>query len=115
MVECDRRDASIVKILGDYAKTETRQGPNIQFAGALNAVVVVKTGKGISGPKTIAAIDAGRRANFDHKWPLKNPGVRAVPDYAAADIERGYALLLPNSLHPAKQEIGCPALINRSR
>ena len=97
-----RRDRSILKFLGDYARTEIRGGPDIRFAGALNAVVIIRTGKGISGSKIIEEIDGERRADFNQKWPLKNVVPQALPELPAADIERGYTVFLPNPLQPAK-------------
>ena len=99
-VDGKRRDSSIVNLLGDYARTEIREGPIVRFAGALNAVVVVRTGRGIFGSKIIEETDEERRADFNQKWPLRNVAPQALPELPAADIERGYTVFLPNPLQP---------------
>ncbi len=62
-VDCPRRDLALFNFIGDYAITETRGGPKVRYAGALNALVVMKAGKdavaGLAGDRPDRRLAAG--------------------------------------------------------
>ena len=101
----DRQDMSILNFTGDYAITETRRGPKIRFAGALNAMVVMSLEQdSFIGLQNIEKIDAWRRQNFMKKWRLKHINAKEHVKFTAADHKRGYTVFLPNTLEPAYPE-----------
>lgn len=109
-VDGKRRDRSLLDFTGDYAFTEMRGGPPERFAGALNALVVLKAGSdGSSGRKEIETIDAWRRDDFAAKWPLKSRTIAKRTRFADADHRRGYTVFSPGTMEPLSPDDRVPS------
>lgn len=99
-VVSQKRDRSLLKMLGNYPWSEQRSGPKIRFSGALNALIV--TPSHLDSQRLVERVESMRRKNFLAKLKKKQ-----VPQYASdvnpADLQRGYNVYFPDILdtvHP---------------
>jgi hypothetical protein len=101
VIDCDRRDRSILNFVGDYAITEIRRGPKDQFTGAINAMIVIPAEIDDSvKSKEIKRTEYLRLQNFIRNWPLEDVRPKENVKFAPIDQKRGYTIFFPNILKP---------------
>ena len=100
-VASERRDRTILALMGDYAHTEMRSGPADRFSGALNALIVLPaTTEMTTGEQLVNQIDAWRQQNIIEKWPRLEVDPGATVSMSAADHARGYTVSPVDVLSP---------------
>lgn len=92
-VASQKRDHSLLKLLGNYPWSELRSGPDTRFSGALNALII--TPSNIESQSLVERVETMRRKNFLAKLTKK-----AIPQNEAflntADLKRGYNVYFPD-------------------
>lgn len=98
-VASGRRDPWVMNFMGDYARSEFRQGPETRFTGALNALVVIPAGQNSThGDHSIARIDALRYRDFMKHWPMQMSAGATQARFTASDHQLGYTVFFPDPL-----------------
>lgn len=94
-VVSEKRDRSLLNILGDYPYSEQRSGPKARFSGALNALIV--TPSHLDSERLVERVETMRRKNFLSKL-TKKPVQQYESHANPTDLRRGYNVYFPDIL-----------------
>lgn len=89
-----QRDRSVLERLGHYAWSDLKNGPEVRFTGALNALIVMRSHA--ESARLIQRVEELRRESFRDLRPRKDsPRLARKPD--AKDVARGYSVFQPST------------------
>lgn len=87
------RDHLLLGLLGDYPLSEQRSGPLPRFGGALNAMIVARSGANTK--HLVEQVDVMRKHNFLSRFPRKRIP-RDKSELKPEDLRRGYSIFIPD-------------------